>query len=240
MYNIEDKIFELFDENFIDINYNNGVFSFSTDIDFEDAVNILKEKSIDFTSDQNSLTISINTEKLNETYTDDELDKLEKKTFNQQKILNIYRRTKYGDSRLFAHTRCTNCGREKKLFLSNLINDPEKYGSCICSDTNIESKLDTINGLYKGSKKLSSNTSGYTGVYFVSKYKGEAYNKWRAYIEIDGKRTYLGDFKSKGRAIKARKKAAQKGIKWYQEHKNDFMKTTRKRNKRYRKNHKTN
>jgi len=339
MYNIEDTVFELFDDNFIDINYEKGNFYFESHIDYEDALDILDKNNISYTKDDNTLIISLNSlneslgddysnielidnfefenqmknglpgiyplnkfinalnnigkdkfkcrttrfgknisladiqdenfsldrngwtifrdwdtslkgfdevyiciknNAITETYTDDELDKLQKKTFNQQKILNIYRRKKYRDSRLFAHTRCTNCGREKKVFLSNLVSDPDKYGSCICSDTNIESKLDTINGLYKGNKKLSSNTSGYTGVYFVSKYRGEAYNKWRAYIEIDGKRTYLGDFTSKGKAIKARKKAAQKGIKWYKEHKNDFMKANRRRKNKYRKNHKTN
>ena len=69
----------------------------------------------------------VNEENIDETYSDEELDKLVGKTFNQQKIQNIYRRQKYNDSRLFAHTRCVKCGREKKVFLSNLINDPEKY-----------------------------------------------------------------------------------------------------------------
>ena len=152
-------------------------------------------------------------DKLEETYSQEELDKLVGKTFNQQKILNIYRRQKYNDSRLFAHTRCVNCGREKKVFLSNLINDPDKYGSCVCSDVNVDSKLDNIEDLYDGSKKLSNNTSGYTGVSYVKTYKGELYDKWRAYIEIDGKRTYLGDFSSKSAAVRARKKAAEKGLK---------------------------
>lgn len=171
---------------------------------------------------------------LGETYSDEELEKMIGKTYNQQKILNIYRRQKYNDSRLFAHTRCTNCGREKRVFLSNLINDPDKYGSCVCSNTNVESRLDNIHDLFDGSKKLSSNTSGYTGVSYVKTYKGELYDKWRAYIEVDGKRTYLGDFDSKSAAIRARKKAAEKGIKWYKEHKNEFMKNYRKKSKRYR------
>lgn len=177
----------------------------------------------------------INEDSLDETYSDEELDKLVGKTFNQQKIQNIYRRVKYNDSRLFAHTRCVNCGREKRVFLSNLINDPDKYGSCTCSDTNVESRLDNIEDLFDGSKKLSNNTSGYTGVSYVKTYKGELYDKWRAYIEVDGKRTYLGDFDSKSAAIRARKKAAEKGLKWYKEHKNEFIKSYRRKTKRYRK-----
>lgn len=173
-------------------------------------------------------------EALDETYSDEELDSFVNKTYNQQRVINIYRRVKYNDNRLFAHTRCVKCGREKRVFLSNLLNDPEKYGSCICSDTNIESRMDNIEQLYKGSKKLSSNTSGYTGVTFVKKYRNLPYNKWRAYIEVDGKRTYLGDFASKSKAIKARKAAAVKGVRWYKIHKHEFMKDARKRAKRYR------
>lgn len=171
---------------------------------------------------------------LKETYSQEELDSLIGKTFNQQKIQNIYRRQKYNDKKLFAHTKCVKCGREKRVFLSNLVNDPDKYGSCVCSDTNIESRLDNIEQLYDGRKKLSNNTSGYTGVTYVKTYKGDPYDKWRAYIEIDGKRTYLGDFDSKSAAIKARKAAAKEGLKWYKEHKYEFMKDYRKKSKRYR------
>ena len=180
----------------------------------------------------------VNEDALEETYSEEELEKMVGKTYNQQKIQSIYRRQKYNDSRLFAHTRCVKCGREKRVFLSNLINDPDKYGSCTCSDTNVESRLDNIHDLYDGSKKLANNTSGYTGVSYVKTYKGELYDKWRAYIEVDGKRTYLGDFDSKSAAVRARKKAAEKGIKWYKEHRNEFMKNYRKKSKRYRSSHK--
>lgn len=170
---------------------------------------------------------------LTEKYSDEELDDIVGNVYNIQKITNIYRRKKYGDKRLFAHTVCTKCGREKTVFLSNLINDPDKYGSCICSDTNLDAKLDTIDDLYSGRKKLASNTSGYTGVSFVKTYKGEPYNKWRAYIEVDGVRTYLGDFTSKSKAIKARKEAGEKGIKWYKDNRNKLMRDIRRKSKKY-------
>ena len=170
---------------------------------------------------------------LNEKYSDEELDDMIGNVYNIQKITNIFRRKKYDDKRLFAHTVCTNCGREKTVFLSNLINDPDKYGSCICSDTNLDAKLDTIDALYSGRKKLASNTSGYTGVSFVKTYKGEPYNKWRAYIEVDGVRTYLGDFTSKSKAIKARKEAGEKGIKWYKDNRNKLMRDIRRKSKKY-------
>ena len=171
---------------------------------------------------------------LDETYSKDELDKLRNKVFNQRKIMSIYRKKKYGKKRLMCRTKCVNCGREKKLFLSNLITNPEKYGSCICSDKNIESRFDIIHGLYKGTRRLRNNTSGYTGVSWVSTYAGEPYNKWRAYIDIDGQRNYLGDFSSKSKAIRARKAAAAKGIKWYNDNKNEFMATSRRHRKRNR------
>ena len=182
----------------------------------------------------------VDEELLDETYSDEELHAMINKVYNQQKIVNIYRKKRYGEKRLYAHTRCQSCGREKRVFLSNLIKDPDKYGSCVCSDTNVESHMDNIQGLYSGRKKLSSNTSGYTGVYFVKNYSGKPYNKWRAYIEIDGKRTYLGDFNSKSKCIKARKAAAQKGLTWYKEHKNEFMATSRQKHKRYKKNRRSN
>jgi len=172
---------------------------------------------------------------IDETYSRDELDSFKNKVFNQQKIMSIYKKKKYGKKRLMCRVKCTNCGRQKKLFLSNLVTNPEKYGSCICSDKNINARYDTINGLYKGTKKLKNNTSGYTGVSWVAKYRGEPYNKWRAYIDIDGKRNYLGDFSSKSKAIRARKAAAAKGLKWYAENKDQFMATSRRNRKRKRK-----
>lgn len=180
----------------------------------------------------------LNEDIIDETYSKKELEKLKNKVFNQRKIMSIYKKRKYGKQRLMCRTKCVNCGREKKLFLSNLVTNPEKYGSCICSDKNIDARYDTINGLYKGTKKLRSNTSGYTGVSWVSTYGGEPYNKWRAYIDIDGHRNYLGDFSSKSKAIRARKAAAAKGIKWYSENKNQFMATSRRKRKRHR-NYKT-
>ena len=186
-----------------------------------------------YREEQEDLAEPVEEAYIEETYSDEELDDMVGKVYNIQKIDDIYRRKKYGEERLFAHTVCVNCGRDKRVFLSNLVNDPEKYGSCICSDTNIEAKIDNIEQLYDGSKKLSSNTSGYTGVSFVKTYKGEPYNKWRAYIEIDGVRTYLGDFDSKAKAVKARKTAGEKGIKWYKDNKNKLMRDVRKKTKKY-------
>lgn len=171
----------------------------------------------------------INEEQLEETYSDDELDRMVGKVYNIRKLDKWYR----NDKGLFAHTICTKCGREKEVFLSNLINDPDKYGSCICSDENIDSKIDYAQELYTGGRKLSSNTSGYTGVSFVKTYKGQPYNKWRAYIEVDGKRTYLGDFTKKKDAIKARKVAAEKGVKWYKDNKNKITRDLRRKTKKY-------
>lgn len=169
---------------------------------------------------------------LTETYDKDELEDFKDKIFNIQKVENIYRRERYGEKRLLAKCICTKCGRGKKVFLSNLVNDPEKYGSCICSDNYIDSKIDNIARLYGNKKKLSSNTSGYTGVSYVKSYGGEPYNKWRAYIEIDGKRNYLGDFTSKNDAVEARKEAGEKGIKWYRENRSKLIKDVRRRTKK--------
>lgn len=195
----------------------------------EEYINEYKEANADLEDDD------LDEDYIDETYSKDELNSFKNKVFNQQKVMSIYKKKKYGKKRLMCRVKCTNCGRQKKLFLSNLVTNPEKYGSCICSDKNINARYDTINGLYKGTKKLKNNTSGYTGVSWVAKYGGEPYNKWRAYIDIDGQRNYLGDFSSKSKAIRARKAAAAKGIKWYAENKDQFMATSRRNRKRKRK-----
>ena len=152
------------------------------------------------------------------------------KVYNIRKLDKWYR----NDKGLFAHTICTKCGREKDVFLSNLINDPDKYGSCICSDENIDAKIDYAQKLYTGGKKLSSNTSGHTGVSFVKNYKGQPYNKWRAYIEVDGKRTYLGDFTKKKDAVKARKVAFATFMSMLEEeNKNKITRDLRRKTKKY-------
>ena len=170
---------------------------------------------------------------IEEAYSDEEIDDFIGKTFNLQKIENVYRRNKYGSNQLYASTRCIKCGRKKRVFLSNLVNDPDKYGSCICSDENIDSRIENAEKLYTNKKRLSTNTSGYTGVSFVKNYGGAPYNKWRAYIEVDGTRTYLGDFDTKKEAITARKKAGEKGIQWYKENRSKLVKNVRRRTKKY-------
>ena len=170
---------------------------------------------------------------LEETYSDEELDDMIGNVYNLQKIQDWYRKEKYGASRLYAKCVCTSCGREKEVFLSNLINDPEKFGSCVCSEENVDAQIDYAQSLYTGGRKLSSNTSGYTGVSFVKTYAGEPYNKWRAYIEVDGKRTYLGDFDLKKDAVAARKVAAKNGVKWYKENRNKILRDTRRKTKKF-------
>lgn len=155
---------------------------------------------------------------LEETYSEEELHDFENKVFNQQKILNIYKRSKYGLPQLFAHTKCTKCGKEKRVLLSNLVNDPDKYGSCRCSRNNQEGRARKIVRLYKGTEKLPTNTSGYTGVYHLTTYNGHPCDKWRAVIEIDGEKQFLGDFDTRKEAVLARKKAAREGVKWYKAH----------------------
>lgn len=54
-------------------------------------------------------------------------------------------------------------------------------------------------------KKQSNNTSGFHGVSFNTKY-----NKWVAQLMFDGKHIWLGQFKNKQDAIKARKAGEDK------------------------------
>ena len=248
-------LFKIVEKNNLDESFNDYSFLVKCNDEPEEIVNVVAENEdkareyvknmyarnhVTYANDSFNNWIIINRNKniigdvnIEEAYSDEELDDLTGRTFNLQKIENIYRRKKYDTPQLFAHTRCIKCGREKRVFLSNLINDPEKYGSCICSDTNLDSKIDNIEKLYSNKKKLKTNTSGYNGVSFVKTYAGQPYNKWRAYIEVDGVRTYLGDFDIKKDAVKARKEAGEKGIKWYKENRNKLVKNIRRRTKKY-------
>lgn len=237
---LEEKIVESYKNLYLDLAEEPTIEQMLEDLcgDYPNCPQELKEQVTTFLSDSEE---DLDNETLNETYTKKELKKFKNKTFNQQKVINVYRKKKYGQKHLYAHTRCKNCGREKRVFLSNLIKDPKKYGSCVCSDTNINGRLGTIKDLFKGKKLLSSNTSGYTGVYWLSHYRGQNYGMWRAYIEVDGHRTYLGDFASKSKAVRARKLAAKKGLKWYKDNKDEFMATSRRKHKKTRRgNHKKN
>ena len=206
---------------FYDINYTEGKsldelwddFCYNNDL-FPD-INNLEEKEIfkDLMSDYvDNLSESVISEK----YSKEEIDSFIGKTFNQRKILSIFKSHKYETPELMARTRCIRCENRKNVLLSNLINDPDKYGSCDCSKENISAIVDDIQDLYAGRKKLKNNTSGYTGVYSIKdKNDPSAPIKWRAYITLEGHRKYLGDFSSKTKAIEARKKAALNGIKYY-------------------------
>lgn len=54
-------------------------------------------------------------------------------------------------------------------------------------------------------KRQTNNTSGHTGVYWVS-----GRRKWSAEIRVGGKRHYLGSFENVEDAIKARKEAEER------------------------------
>lgn len=51
-----------------------------------------------------------------------------------------------------------------------------------------------------------NNTSGHTGVFWKVRADGRA-SRWTAYISVEGKRKYLGHFRDKEKAIKARELA---------------------------------
>lgn len=72
--------------------------------------------------------------------------------------------------------------------------------------------VDDVNVSLLKSKLRSDNKSGIKGVYYSKSKKS-----WNAYIGYGGKRKYLGSFKSKSAAIKARKQAEEKYHKPYLE-----------------------
>lgn len=99
------------------------------------------------------------------------------------------------------HRLIMNCDSDMVVDHKNHINsDNRKENLRIC--TNQENCMNK--------KILSNNTSGITGVYYNSKL-----NKWIARIGYKNKTYYLGCYKNKEDAIKARKDAEEKYYKKY-------------------------
>ena len=73
----------------------------------------------------------------------------------------------------------------------------------IKNDNRIENLRDVIHSINQHNKPIQKNNNhGVTGVYWIKRNK-----KWKASIMIDRKSIYLGSFKRKQDAIKARKDA---------------------------------
>lgn len=120
------------------------------------------------------------------------------------------------------HWRCRcECGAETTVRQSNLLSGKTK--SCGCLQARIVTEnMKFIDGtsvtlLEKAGKRLvSSNTSGYNGVYFNRKAQ-----KWTAQIGFKGKTYYLGSYQRIEDAAKVRKQAEERifgeFLDWYYE-----------------------
>lgn len=95
------------------------------------------------------------------------------------------------------HTKSCGC-LQRTVVLDNL---------CLVDGTSV-TKLETMRN-----RRLSSNTSGYTGVYWNSKSQ-----KWRAQITFQNKTYYLGSYDKIEDAVKARKRGEEMHedfLEWY-------------------------
>ena len=113
--------------------------------------------------------------------------------------------------------RC-DCGQETVVGQTLLQSGKTKSCGCLQRQMYAEN-LKLIDGtsvtLLEGSRKrlLSSNTSGYTGVY-----QTKANGKWAAQITFKGKTYYLGSYDRKEDAVKARKRGEEMHaafLEWY-------------------------
>ena len=115
-----------------------------------------------------------------------------------------------------------DCGNEKEIRASNLLNGNTQSCGCIKSEKSIENgkKVSSSDGLKKYSEKILvestkldqlnkrksiNNKSGYKGVCWAKRRE-----KWEAYIIFKGIKHHLGYFKNKQDAIRARKLAEEK------------------------------
>lgn len=110
------------------------------------------------------------------------------------------------DSLKSGHRKSCGCLKKKTATVNNKIALENRKKYDLVEGTSIRS----INN----PKLLKNNVSGVTGVYYDTKNK-----RWRARIEFKGKKYYLGSYKLKEDAIKARKEAEKeiygKFLEWY-------------------------
>ncbi len=114
--------------------------------------------------------------------------------------------------------RCS-CGNEKIVGQSELQNGDTRSCGCLHKEK-FKNSMKLIDGtsitlLENANKIRSCNTSGKTGVSFITRDQ-----KWSAYITFKGKRYHLGEYKKKEDAIRVRTQAEQKRekfIDWYYE-----------------------
>lgn len=97
---------------------------------------------------------------------------------------------------------CKHCGRLVELNS----NEIRRYKSCGCLKGSSKERLDQIREPKSkwNDKIYKTNKSGVRGVNYIEK-KG----LWRADIGVNGRKIYLGSFKDKSDAIKAREKAEE-------------------------------
>lgn len=106
------------------------------------------------------------------------------------------------ESRELLNRERESCGCSKKEILRKNMEKALKKNI----DANI--KEGTNISIISREKPIKSNTSGVTGVTY-----DKSRNKWLAQIEFKGRHVYLGRFKEKENAIKARKEAEEKYFK---------------------------
>ena len=113
-----------------------------------------------------------------------------------------------------------DCGNEKIICIGDATKGTTKSCGCLGSETHKEMIKISHQSLREndwkentslsaiGNRMLKNNTSGVKGVSW-----NKRFNNWETYITFQGKRIYLGRFKNKQDAIKARKEAEEKYFK---------------------------
>lgn len=98
-----------------------------------------------------------------------------------------------------------DCGKEKIAKSCDLKKGSVKSCGCLKKDCQSWLPGNPQNVMCRQRKISKNNTSGMTGVYWH-----ERHQRWRARIKHKGKEIYLGEYKNKADAIKARKYAEER------------------------------
>lgn len=121
--------------------------------------------------------------------------------------------------------RCEACGSEKVVKTKDLRRGKATNCGCQRKKRGVE-QMQYIDGtcieMLKSTKIRSNNTTGHTGVYYDSKK-----DNYRVEIMLQGKRHYLGRYKTLSEAVKVRETAKEKfHEKFIEEHAESKPKST--------------
>ena len=135
-----------------------------------------------------------------------DIDKFINVKFNHLTLMKSLNKTDKNNSKL-ALFKC-DCGNEKELVFTQVLNNQVKSCGCKQGNLNSEQRNKQSNSLIKfySNNTMKNNKTSHTGISIVN-------NKYRVRIQVNKKPIHIGYFDTLEDAIKARKIAEEKYFK---------------------------